>query len=79
MKTAKSSHGDRVVDKRRGKAPKANGTPTGGQRMSKRSKIKYKARELAGSLHRYAKGRPNPSRVREFVKQEVACAAAQEG
>ena len=78
MKAARSSRDNLVVGKRQRKTS-ANDATASRQRLSKRSKAKYSARELAGSLHRYAKGRPDSARVREFVRQEVSRAAAQEG
>lgn len=79
MKTARSSEHGTGVTKRRNKALKDTDARTSKQRLSKRIKSRTTARKLAGSLHRYAKGRPDPSRVRQFVRQEVSRAAAQEG
>ena len=66
-----------AVRKRRNGA-KAGEVRKSRQEAPKRTKVKYSARELAGSLRCYAKGRPDAARVRAFVKQEVARAAAQE-
>lgn len=77
MKTAKRSRA--VIAKRRAKSAKSDGGQFSTQVSLKRAKVKYTARELAGCLSRYAKGRPDPVRVREFVRQEVARATAQEG
>jgi antitoxin PrlF len=37
------------------------------------------ARDLAGSLRRYAKAPQSPQKIRDYVQKEVARAAAQEG
>lgn len=66
------------ASKRRKMAAKKVTGKTGAKRSSRRPKAKSKVYELAGSLRHYAVGPISSSEVRDYVRREVARAAAQE-
>jgi|GEM_PF-6606769 len=71
-------NGKPSVQRRKFAAKKAV-AKTADKRASRRPKKKSKVDKLAGSLRQYAVGPVNASEVRDYVRREVARAAAQEG